>query len=528
VENLLDLYTGRWVAMHREACEATQIKREQSEALMDLRMACLDKRLLELRGLVKVLADADRDVVARAVVAASSLTPIERCADTKALRSAVPPPDDPQVERQVEAIRGRMAEGQAMYAAGRYLGGLELAKGLVHEAKALEYEPLLAEALLLQGKLQARAAHIDEGIEAIKEAGFLAEANRADELVADAQTLLVFVIGQQAARHEEGLAWAEHAKAAVARAGGLGKLPEATLISYLGMVHGSLGDYESALRYARRSVELEEELLGPDDPRRASGLNSLGVTLLWTEDIDGAREAFERCLEVEERANGPRNPRVGHVLNNIGVLYMDSNDHEAAKPVLERALKIVEESLGPEHPAVASPLNNLGRILTDEGKWEPAAENIERALAIWEKALGPEHPTVAEAYDNLAYLHSKREQHAEALSSARRALEIRQKAYGEDDVNTAGSLGRVAEALLAVGRRKEALDAAERSHDLAAGEPGTTTRLPHAEFLLARILWGASRDEARARSLASKARDGYARLGRTADAREIEKWLEVR
>jgi len=526
VENLLDLYTGRWVAMHREACEATQIKREQSEATMDLRMACLDKRMLELRGLVKVLADADREVVARAVDAASALTPIERCADTEALRSAVPPPDDPEVERRVEAIRERMAEGQAMYAAGRHAAGLELAEGLVREARELGYEPLLAEALFLKGKHQARAAQIEEAAKSIAEAGFLAEANRADELAAEAQTMMVFVVGQQAGRVEEGLAWAKHARAAVARAGGLGEGLEATLLSYLGMIHAARGDFEEALADARRSVELEEKVLGPDDPRRASALNSLGAILLWTEDIEGAREAFEQCLALEERAHGPRNPRVGHVLNNIGVLYMGDKDYEAAKPVLERALKIVEDSLGPEHPAVASPLNNLGRILTEEGKWKAAHEHLERALAIWEKALGPDHPSVAEAYDNLAYYYGKREQYDQALVSAQRGLEILQKAYGEGDASTSGSLGQVAEALLAVGRRKEALEAAERSHDLATKDPGKTTRLPNAEFRLARVLWETSRDTERARKLAAKARDGYAKLERTTDVGEVEKWLE--
>lgn len=175
---------------------------------------------------------------------------------------------------------------------------------------------------------------------------------------------------------------------------------------------------------------------------------------------------------------------------------------------------------------MASPLNNLGRILTEEKQWDAAGETLERALAIWEKALGPDHPTVAEAHDNLAYYHSKRGQQEEALSSARRALEIRQKAAGEDDGRTAVSLGRVAEALLSLGRRKEALQAAEHAHDIAAGDPGTSTRLQQTEFVLARVLWETSRDKARARSLASKARAGYEKLGRTMDVDEIEKWLE--
>ena len=36
---LLDRYGERWVAMHRQTCEATRLRREQSEATMSLRMA---------------------------------------------------------------------------------------------------------------------------------------------------------------------------------------------------------------------------------------------------------------------------------------------------------------------------------------------------------------------------------------------------------------------------------------------------------------------------------------------------------
>ncbi|MCA9687835.1 MAG: protein kinase, partial [Myxococcales bacterium] len=37
-------WTQRWAAAHREACEATRVRGEQSDELLDLRMACLDDR----------------------------------------------------------------------------------------------------------------------------------------------------------------------------------------------------------------------------------------------------------------------------------------------------------------------------------------------------------------------------------------------------------------------------------------------------------------------------------------------------
>src|SRR6202012_5313005 len=51
VRAALDRYTDAWVAMHTEACEATQVYHEQSEVLLDRRMRCLDQRLAEVRAL---------------------------------------------------------------------------------------------------------------------------------------------------------------------------------------------------------------------------------------------------------------------------------------------------------------------------------------------------------------------------------------------------------------------------------------------------------------------------------------------
>ena len=44
VSTALDQYTGAWVAMKTEACEATQVHKTQSEETLTLRMYCLDRR----------------------------------------------------------------------------------------------------------------------------------------------------------------------------------------------------------------------------------------------------------------------------------------------------------------------------------------------------------------------------------------------------------------------------------------------------------------------------------------------------
>ena len=90
-------YAGDWVAARREACEATHVRGEQSEQLLDLRMQCLERRLGELRALTELFAaQADAEVVDKAVQAAAGPgSALPRCADTAGAARPLPPPEDP-------------------------------------------------------------------------------------------------------------------------------------------------------------------------------------------------------------------------------------------------------------------------------------------------------------------------------------------------------------------------------------------------------------------------------------------------
>src|SRR5262249_62295197 len=77
VQRVFDEYARRWVAMQTEACEATRIRGEQSEELLDLRAGCLSQRMQELKALATLYASADEKLVAKAVDAAHGLSDIE-------------------------------------------------------------------------------------------------------------------------------------------------------------------------------------------------------------------------------------------------------------------------------------------------------------------------------------------------------------------------------------------------------------------------------------------------------------------
>jgi hypothetical protein len=157
VRQTLDAYARGWVEMHTEACEATRRRGEQSEELLDLRMACLSDRQQELKSLVDIFSRGEPSVLAKAPQAALGLTPLSGCANAVALKAPVAMPADPAVRSRAEELRQKLAQVGALSLAGKYAEGLPLAQAAVAGSRELRYRPLEADALSQLGTLQARA-----------------------------------------------------------------------------------------------------------------------------------------------------------------------------------------------------------------------------------------------------------------------------------------------------------------------------------------------------------------------------------
>ncbi|MBL4688320.1 MAG: serine/threonine protein kinase, partial [Nannocystaceae bacterium] len=76
----LDAYAAQWVASHRDACEATYVRHEQSGRRLDARMGCLETQLGALTMTAGLMLDADVRVVEHAAAALASLPEPTSCA----------------------------------------------------------------------------------------------------------------------------------------------------------------------------------------------------------------------------------------------------------------------------------------------------------------------------------------------------------------------------------------------------------------------------------------------------------------
>jgi serine/threonine-protein kinase len=481
--------------------------------LLDLRMSCLDRRLGEMRALTALLARApDPELLGKAAKAVSALTPLDVCADTEALASAIPLPDDPALRAQVDALRTRLDEISALRDAGKYKDGLELAAEAAAQARELEYAPARAEALHLRARLLAQAGDPKKAEVALYEALQAAADARDHSRVAEAWIALVHVMGARDDRYDEALGLRAAADAAVAQAGGK-DVHRASLLGSLGLVLSAKGEFEAARELHERALAIEERAFGAEHRRVAVALGNLANALAEQGQYAAARVHYERALPIQENGLGAHHPEVGYTLNNLANVLSYEGQHELAKRQFERALAIWEVALPPNHPLIATCLNNLGSVSSAMHDTKAAADYYQRALVMLEASFGAEHPAVGSVLGNLGENDVDRGEFDSALERCARALAIMEAVLGSDNADLAYSLTCIGRAHSGKGAARKARPPLERALALREASPGDALELATTRFALARALWSGGGNRGRAVELARKAQAAFAEAG---------------
>jgi serine/threonine protein kinase len=212
----MDDYRDAWVTQHREACEATRLRGEQSEAALDLRMTCLERRRAQAAALVDVMRHADTDTMLGAGAAPAALPPLSDCEDAVTLAS-VARPSEPAALARLEPLRKRLDEVAALYAAGRTQAALDAANALRADLDREPYPAAAAELELRRGRAAADLG-AEGAADAFRDAFTLAMSARDDVTMAEAAARLaqehLYAGAMDAFR-----TWVQVARAAISRGG---------------------------------------------------------------------------------------------------------------------------------------------------------------------------------------------------------------------------------------------------------------------------------------------------------------------
>jgi tetratricopeptide (TPR) repeat protein/tRNA A-37 threonylcarbamoyl transferase component Bud32 len=529
VSRSLDRYAGAWVTMQESACHATRVAGTQSEALLDRRMQCLTQRRHELDSLVALFARADRSVMPNAVQAASGLTPLDGCADSAALLATVPPPGDPKVRSQVDALSARLTEARTLSLAGKFGEARKLCDDLVAQARPLGYRPVEAQALLALARVQSKQGDAKGAEESLLGAAAAATSGRDDPTLAGAFGLLTLVVGATQARFDEGLRWGRLTDATLDRLDHADWYRAANEYS-IGAILLTQDHPDQALSHLRVAIDLRERVDPDDSELLPNALQAAGSALGDLGRYPEAKAYMERALAIAERLLGPRHPNVQNALLSLANAEKDLRNFAVAEGLYRRGIDLIRTSLGPDHPYIGLTLGNLGSLFLEQDKPDEALPLLRQARDQLAKSLGPGHPYVGSADAEIADALRQQHHYDAALIEADRGLAILRAAQGPESLTASYTEVTRARILVDAGRAREALGPAERTLDRLSGQPAPPPeRVAEAQLVVARALWDTGHDRTRALELARQAERSMAARGQAGEGQleDVRGWLRV-
>ena len=559
----LDAWSSEWVAMHTEACESTQRRYEQSERVMDLRMACLHRARLSLDAVLNVLGEATPQVVEQADALVDGLPAVALCADTDALQRAVEPPA-PHEAAAVEAIHVALADAQAHRLAGDYDAAMASVRRAEAGLEGVSYEPARTEVSVQLGATHEKLGEYDEAEAAYRRVRRTGARQRQWDVVRLASLQLMYVVGAHQKRYREALGLREIVE-------GLSRgteLESASLRNIVGIIRLGQGKYAEAEREHRAALALRREVLGDEHLETAASRSNLANTLILQGKQEEAEAEYRAALVVRRRAFGNNHPLVAASLGNLANVLTSQQKYDEAALQHRAALELRIRLLGEDHPHVAKSRNNLANALQGQGEHAEAAREYRAALALSRQTLGEDHlrvallrhnlarsllamgkheeaetevtaglaamrtqldadhPHFATVRSNLANILQAQQKLEEAEVEFRASLAIQYKVLGESHSETAWAEVDLGQVLVEQGKLDDALSVLERAWE-TAGEQDSDQLRAHAAFALATTLWPDRTQRTRARKLAEAARAAFAKSEvPDAEARaEFDAWL---
>ena len=525
VERQLDAYADAWTSKYVEVCKTSRRTEEHAEQAPGLPMGCLRERQTALHTTVKTLGNADVHVVENAIHVLEHLPDPATCDAVELHTSSTPQPRDPRLLGDVEALRERLAELDAMQEAGEYTRAFEELEPIVLRAKALAYMPLVAEAMLRRGQLHRAQGTYPKAEHDLEVAYTLALEHGHDRAELDAALLLTLVVGRDQSRPDDGLRWGGIALALSkrrhddeARAASLGRI---------GAVLYHQGQYDQALLRHRDALSIRQAALGPAHPKVAESLGEIGSVLRRQGHYDEALRRHEQALTILQDALGPEHPQVAHGHNQVGDTLSGQGKYEEALGHHREALNIRRRALGPGHPDLAVILDDIGGVLLEQGELGEALHHHQQALAIRRATLGPQHPALIYSLNEISSVLLAQGHHQEARLHYERALALSERILAPEHPYRAHTLLGLARIALLEEKPEVARAHAARAVAIRTNHPVPVAQRAQARFVLAQSLWADPSECDHARALAERTRDDFARAGAAAepDLAAVDRWL---
>jgi len=227
----------------------------------------------------------------------------------------------------------------------------------------------------------------------------------------------------------------------------------ASPLTSLAVLRHEQGNYEDAERLYREALSIKHKQHGEEHEDVMSILNNLALVLQDKGDLVAAEQHFRKILEIDRKIWGEKHLYVAVDLNNLGRLLKEKENYQEAEPFLRKAVEILKEE---QHPWLSISLGNLGELMAEKGDYMNAEPIFVEAVMLGERKLGRENQDVAKLRTKYGFCLIKLERLEKAEEQLLLALPILRNSLGEQNEWTQKTIGYLVELYAAWGKEEVA------------------------------------------------------------------------
>ncbi len=275
---------------------------------------------------------------------------------------------------------------------------------------------------------------------------------------------------------------------------------QATILQTIGDTYLSIGEYDKAIEFLRRAIDLDTDLIGDDQPATLSAMLSLACAYRERGEFSKTIPLIEKVLEGQVKLFGLDSPETldseyklaiamrmasrlteavelfervySAQVKKLGSEHQDTlntkksltwasyiRDTNAAKAIatFEEIIAVQVRTLGEEHPETLDTRSSHAVVFIDTHDMPRALELLTGVSDACVKTLGAEHPDTLAARHNVAVGYSSNGNSAQAIAMFKELYAIEVQKLGVDYSLTRTTLAYLARILWLSGEREESL-----------------------------------------------------------------------
>ncbi|CAA0824135.1 Tetratricopeptide repeat (TPR)-like superfamily protein [Striga hermonthica] len=196
------------------------------------------------------------------------------------------------------------------------------------------------------------------------------------------------------------------------------------------------GKLEEAVNYGTKTLAKLVAVCGPNHRMTAGAYSHLAVVLDHTGDFNQAIIYQQKALDINERELGLDHPDTIKNYGDLAVFYYKLQHTELALKYVKRALYLLHLTCGPSHPNTAATYVNVAMMEERLGNVHVTLRYLHKALKCNQMLLGPDHIQTAVSYHAIAIALSLMEAYPLSVQHEQTNFQILRVKLGPDDHRT--------------------------------------------------------------------------------------------